>query len=175
MKRRSFFGFAGRLHASSQCSCDAVRSRTRRRARCSPSRRSQRSETSSAFELICRLARTAAPLVSFVGASVLVRWQAHHVRLGRVHAKRHSRKTPQWDCERNNLAPAAPRLIPTCAGNFNGLSPNVIEAFDRYSELFLAGFRKLGSRPARAIRRSLHFLQQEAVAVAFRRVFWEWP
>jgi hypothetical protein len=84
-------------------------------------------------------------------------------------------KRPRVFASKINLPRAAPRLIPTCAGGFNGFSPNAIEASDRYSELFFADFLELGSRSGRPIPRSLHLPQQEAVARAFRRVFWEWP
>jgi hypothetical protein len=83
-----------------------------------PPRRSPRSDrrtsTNSGFEPIRKLLQTAASLVPFFGASVLVRWQAHHVRLGRVDAKRHWRKTPQGICEQNKFtaggAPADPNV-----------------------------------------------------------------
>jgi hypothetical protein len=64
-------------------------------------------------------------------------------------------------------------MIPTGARDFNGLAPNVIEAFDRYLKFLSASLLELDSRPSRAIQRGLHLPEQIAIAVTFSRVFGE--
>jgi hypothetical protein len=73
------------------------------------------------------------------------------------------------------LAGAAPRLVPLCAGSFDGLTPTVIEAFDGHVILPSASRFKFGLRGRRGIRCSLHLLQQISIGAAFRCVFREWP
>jgi hypothetical protein len=73
------------------------------------------------------------------------------------------------------LAWAAPGLIPMGAAGQNGLAPAVLEAVDRYTKSSSAELLELGFRPARAIGRGLHWLQQIVITIALPRVFGEWP
>jgi hypothetical protein len=77
--------------------------------------------------------------------------------------------------EKKFLVGAAPWLIPTGARNFNGLTPAIIEALNRYPKPPSALPFKFSSRPGRAIWRRLHLLQQILVTVALRGVLGEWP
>ncbi len=70
---------------------------------------------------------------------------------------------------------AAPGLIPAGAGDLNGLAPAVIEAVNRYMESPSAGLLEFGFRPARAIGRGLHLLQQILITIALTRILGEWP
>jgi hypothetical protein len=73
------------------------------------------------------------------------------------------------------LAWTAPGTIPTGAGDFNGLAPAVLEAFNGYLKLMSANLLEFGFRPGRALGRGLHSLQQKLVATALPLVLREWP
>jgi hypothetical protein len=75
---------------------------------------------------------------------------------------------------RKSLAWAAPRLIPTGAGDPNGFPPAVLEAANRYMKSLLADLLQFGFRPARAIGRGLHLLKQMLITTALPRGG-EWP
>jgi hypothetical protein len=67
----------------------------------------------------------------------------------------------------------APRLIPTGAGDHNGLAPAVLEAVDRYMKPQSANFLVIGFPPGRAIRRRLHLLHQISITIALSRILGE--
>ena len=69
----------------------------------------------------------------------------------------------------------AARLIPTGAGDLNGLAPAVLEAINRYAKTLAAVILDFGFRPVRAIGRGLHLPQQVSITIALRRVLGEWP
>jgi hypothetical protein len=72
------------------------------------------------------------------------------------------------------LAWRAPRLIPTGAGDLNGLAPAIIEALNRYMKSPPAELLEFGFPPVRPIRRGLHLLHQMVITIA-PRVLGEWP
>ena len=67
----------------------------------------------------------------------------------------------------------AARLIPTGAGDHNGLAPAVLEAINRYAKTLAAVILDFGFRPVRAVGRGLHFPQQVSITIALRRVLGE--
>ena len=69
----------------------------------------------------------------------------------------------------------AARLIPTGAGDLNGLAPAVPEAFKPHAKTPAAVFLDFGFRPVRAIWRRLHLPQQISITIALPRVLGEWP
>jgi hypothetical protein len=76
---------------------------------------------------------------------------------------------------RKSLAARAAGLIPTGAGDLNGLAPAVLEAALRYMKTPPASFLELGFRPVRAIRGGLHLPQQIFITSALRRILGKWP
>jgi hypothetical protein len=76
---------------------------------------------------------------------------------------------------RKFLVSRAPGLVPTGAGDLNGLPPAVIEAVNRHMEPVSADLLDFIFRTVREIRRGLHLPQQISITIALPRVLGKWP